>query len=197
VPEVPAPALPPSPQHHLSRAPLPPQVEQPVYRTEPDLARAPGPAQALDLSGTPMHKPTEHQRTAFFDSLSLRRSGCYTCYTTDSILGQTPNSRQILALICEGREFGVCPGINGLAGEPSTILGGIPMNIHEVKGKFNELKGDFKMKWGELTDDDWKQVSGSKDKLLGILQQKYGRSKEQAQREVDEYMKEEKERKIS
>jgi uncharacterized protein YjbJ (UPF0337 family) len=71
------------------------------------------------------------------------------------------------------------------------------MNIHELKGKFNELKGNFKMKWGELTDDDWKKVSGSKDKLLGILQQKYGRSKEQAQREVDEYMKEDKERKIS
>ena len=71
------------------------------------------------------------------------------------------------------------------------------MNIHEVKDKFNELKGDFKMKWGELTDDDWKQVSGSKDKLLGILQQKYGRSKEQAEREVDEYMKEDQERKIS
>jgi uncharacterized protein YjbJ (UPF0337 family) len=71
------------------------------------------------------------------------------------------------------------------------------MNIHEVKGKFNELKGDFKKKWGELTGDDWKQVSGSKDKLLGILQQKYGRSKEQAEHEVDEYMKEEQERKIS
>jgi uncharacterized protein YjbJ (UPF0337 family) len=71
------------------------------------------------------------------------------------------------------------------------------MNIHELKGKFNELKGNFKTKWGELTDDDWKQISGRKDKLLGILQQKYGRSKEQAEREVDEYMKEDKERKIS
>ena len=76
-------------------------------------------------------------------------------------------------------------------------LAGIPMNIHDLKGQFNELKGDFKTKWGELTDDDWKQVSGRKDKLLGILQQKYGRSKEQAQREVDEYTKEEKERKVS
>ena len=71
------------------------------------------------------------------------------------------------------------------------------MNINEMKGKFNQLKGDFKMKWGELTDDDWKQVDGNKDKLLGILQQKYGRSKEQAQREVDEWMKEDKERKVS
>jgi uncharacterized protein YjbJ (UPF0337 family) len=71
------------------------------------------------------------------------------------------------------------------------------MNINEIKGKFNEMKGDLKKKWGELTDDDWKQVSGNKDKLLGILQQKYGRSKEQAQREIDDFMKEDKERKVS
>ena len=71
------------------------------------------------------------------------------------------------------------------------------MNSNEVRGKFNELKGDFKKKWGELTDDDWKQVSGSKDKLLGILQQKYGRTKEQAQREIDDFWKEDKERKVS
>jgi uncharacterized protein YjbJ (UPF0337 family) len=48
-----------------------------------------------------------------------------------------------------------------------------------------------------LTDDDWKQIGGRKDKLLGILQQKYGRSKEQAEQEVDDYMKEDKERKVS
>jgi uncharacterized protein YjbJ (UPF0337 family) len=71
------------------------------------------------------------------------------------------------------------------------------MNIHEIKGKLNELKGNFKTKWGELTDDDWKVIGGNKDKLKGILQQKYGRSKEQAQKEVDEYSKEDRERKIS
>ena len=71
------------------------------------------------------------------------------------------------------------------------------MNINEVKGKLKELKGNFKKKWGELTDDDWKVIGGNKDKLKGILQQKYGRSKEQAQREVDEYSEQDRERKIS
>jgi uncharacterized protein YjbJ (UPF0337 family) len=71
------------------------------------------------------------------------------------------------------------------------------MNINEIKGKLKELKGDFKKKWGELSDDDWKVVGGNKDKLKGILQQKYGRSKEQAQREVDEFSKEDQERKVS
>ena len=71
------------------------------------------------------------------------------------------------------------------------------MNINEIKGKFNELKGDFKTKWGELTDDDWKQIDGNKDKLLGVLQQKYGRTKEQAQREIDDFWKEDTDRKVS
>jgi uncharacterized protein YjbJ (UPF0337 family) len=71
------------------------------------------------------------------------------------------------------------------------------MNKDEIKGKFNELKGDFKQKWGELTNDDWKQISGSKDKLVGILQQKYGRTKEQAHREVDDFFNENENRKVS
>jgi uncharacterized protein YjbJ (UPF0337 family) len=71
------------------------------------------------------------------------------------------------------------------------------MNSNEIKGKFNELKGDFKKKWGELTDDDWKQIDGSKDKLLGILQQKYGRTKEQAQREMDDFWRDQENRKVS
>jgi uncharacterized protein YjbJ (UPF0337 family) len=70
------------------------------------------------------------------------------------------------------------------------------MDINNIKGKFKELKGNFKQKWGELTDDDWKQVGGRKDKLIGILQQKYGRSKEQAEREVAE-MDETTDRKVS
>ncbi|PYS35109.1 MAG: general stress protein CsbD [Acidobacteria bacterium] len=71
------------------------------------------------------------------------------------------------------------------------------MNSNEIRGKFNEIKGDFKKKWGELTDDDWKQIGGSKDKLVGVLQQKYGRTKDQAQHEVDDFWKENQERKVS
>ena len=71
------------------------------------------------------------------------------------------------------------------------------MNKDEIKGKFRELKGDFKAKWGDLTDDDWKQVSGNAEKLAGILQQKYGRTKEQAHREIDDFFKANDERKVS
>ena len=70
------------------------------------------------------------------------------------------------------------------------------MNIDEMKGKFKEWKGDFKSKWGKLTEDDWTQIGGEKDKLVGKLQQRYGWQKEQAQREVDEFWAEN-ERKVS
>ena len=59
------------------------------------------------------------------------------------------------------------------------------MNRDILKGKWNEIKGDLKMKWGNLTDDDWSYISGDREKLIGTLQQRYGRAKEQVTREVD------------
>ena len=61
------------------------------------------------------------------------------------------------------------------------------MNLDEMKGKFKEWKGDFKARWGEITDDEWTEIGGEKDKLIGVLQQRYGRTKEQAHREVDDF----------
>ncbi len=43
-----------------------------------------------------------------------------------------------------------------------------------LKGKWKEIKGGVKEKWGKLTDDDLTQVEGNQEKLLGLLQQKYG-----------------------
>jgi uncharacterized protein YjbJ (UPF0337 family) len=62
------------------------------------------------------------------------------------------------------------------------------MNPEILKGKWNQLKGDIKMKWGKLTDDDLTIASGSADKLVGLLQEKYGYSKDKAEHEVDSFM---------
>ncbi len=62
------------------------------------------------------------------------------------------------------------------------------MNIDVLKGKWKEMKGDVKAKWGKLTDDDLKQIEGNQDKLLGILQQRYGYSKDQAEKEYNEFI---------
>lgn len=61
------------------------------------------------------------------------------------------------------------------------------MNWDIIKGKWKELKGEARQQWGKLTDDDWQEVAGEKDKLLGKLQQRYGWSKDEAERRADEY----------
>ena len=52
------------------------------------------------------------------------------------------------------------------------------MNEDIFKGKWKELKGSVKAKWGNLTDDDVTEVEGQSEKLVGILQKKYGYSKD-------------------
>jgi uncharacterized protein YjbJ (UPF0337 family) len=59
------------------------------------------------------------------------------------------------------------------------------MNSQELEGHWKEIKGELKSWWGKLTDDDIDQIAGNKDKLLGVLQQKYGYLYDEAQREID------------
>lgn len=64
------------------------------------------------------------------------------------------------------------------------------MNKHTLKGEWNQLKGTVKQKWGELTDDDLDQIEGSRDKLVGRVQERYGHSKDAAERDVDDWRRE-------
>lgn len=61
------------------------------------------------------------------------------------------------------------------------------MNWDIIGGKWKQLKGATKVKWGELTDDELDQIDGNKDKLAGKLQEKYGWTKDEADREIDDY----------
>ncbi|ETF00455.1 hypothetical protein W822_22140 [Advenella kashmirensis W13003] len=61
------------------------------------------------------------------------------------------------------------------------------MNKDIAAGKWEQVKGSVKQTWGELTDDDVAQVNGNAQKLAGILQEKYGRTKEEAEKQVDEF----------
>lgn len=61
------------------------------------------------------------------------------------------------------------------------------MNWDQIKGKWTQMTGSAKEKWGKLTDDDLKQVDGNKDKLVGKVQEKYGVAKEEAERQVDDW----------
>ena len=64
------------------------------------------------------------------------------------------------------------------------------MNEHTLKGEWNQMKGSVKQKWGELTNDDLDQIEGSRDKLDGRVQERYGHSKEDAERDVDNWRRE-------
>jgi len=63
------------------------------------------------------------------------------------------------------------------------------MNTDQIKGKWHQVKGEAKIKWGKLTDDDLAAVDGNTEKLVGLLQERYGYAREQAAREVAEFEK--------
>ena len=62
------------------------------------------------------------------------------------------------------------------------------MNEHILKGKWKQLKGEVQNQWGKLSDDDVNQVDGQLLKLEGLIQEKYGRTKEEAQKLVKEFL---------
>lgn len=64
------------------------------------------------------------------------------------------------------------------------------MNSQTLKGEWNQLKGSVKQKWADLTDDDLTHIEGSRDKLVGRLQERSGRTKEEVEREVDDWRRE-------
>lgn len=62
------------------------------------------------------------------------------------------------------------------------------MNFDQIKGKWDQLKGDAKIHWGRLTDDDLKVASGNKDQLVGRIQERYGVTKEEAENQIKEWL---------
>jgi uncharacterized protein YjbJ (UPF0337 family) len=58
------------------------------------------------------------------------------------------------------------------------------MSQDVLKGQWRQISGRLKEWWGDLTDDDVKRIDGSKDRLIGVLQEKYGYAKDKALNEV-------------
>jgi uncharacterized protein YjbJ (UPF0337 family) len=62
------------------------------------------------------------------------------------------------------------------------------MNDDIFKGKWTQLKGNIKEQWGKLTDDEIEQLDGRKDQLVGKVQERYGIARDQAARDVDNWL---------
>ena len=65
-----------------------------------------------------------------------------------------------------------------------------PMNQDILAGKWKQMRGELKTWWGKLTDDDVDRIGGQKDKLVGLIQERYGYTREQAEQEVERYLQE-------
>jgi uncharacterized protein YjbJ (UPF0337 family) len=63
------------------------------------------------------------------------------------------------------------------------------MNTDILEGKWHQLKGGAKAKWGRLTDDDIDTVEGNAEKLIGLLQERYGYARDEAERQVQAFSK--------
>jgi uncharacterized protein YjbJ (UPF0337 family) len=63
------------------------------------------------------------------------------------------------------------------------------MNWDEIKGKWHQVKGSIRAKWGELTDDEIEELDGNREKMVGKIQEKYGVAKDEAEKQVDEWTK--------
>jgi uncharacterized protein YjbJ (UPF0337 family) len=62
------------------------------------------------------------------------------------------------------------------------------MNQDILEGKWRQLSGDIKRRWGKLTDDDVDIAKGDLDVLAGRLQERYGYARDRARREIDDFL---------
>lgn len=61
------------------------------------------------------------------------------------------------------------------------------MNQNILAGKWKQLRGEVKRRWGKLTDDDFDRVEGSYEKLVGAVQERYGKTAQEAGTEVKQF----------
>jgi uncharacterized protein YjbJ (UPF0337 family) len=62
------------------------------------------------------------------------------------------------------------------------------MNWDQVQGNWKQMKGKMVESWGELTDDEVTEAQGDREQFEGLIQKKYGKTKEEARQEVDNWL---------
>jgi len=64
----------------------------------------------------------------------------------------------------------------------------VTFNQDVLTGKWKQVRGKAKQLWGKLTDNDLDRISGRFDELVGLVQERYGHTREQAQKEVERFI---------
>ena len=61
------------------------------------------------------------------------------------------------------------------------------MNRDTLQGQWMQLKGKVRQQWGKLTDDDLEKIQGNAEMLIGRVQERYGKSREEAEKDLDRW----------
>jgi|SRR5688572_29245196 uncharacterized protein YjbJ (UPF0337 family) len=64
----------------------------------------------------------------------------------------------------------------------------VSVNRNEMEGSWKQLKGKVREKWGKLTDDDLETIQGRSERFVGKLQERYGQSQADAERDLDNWL---------
>jgi len=63
------------------------------------------------------------------------------------------------------------------------------MNWDQIQGQWKQFTGNVQTQWGKLTNDDLDVIEGDRERLAGRIQERYGIQKEEAEREIDDWLK--------
>ncbi len=62
------------------------------------------------------------------------------------------------------------------------------LNTDILEGKWKQLKGQAQQQWGKLTNDELDKISGKREELVGLVQERYGYARARAEEEVDDFL---------
>lgn len=62
------------------------------------------------------------------------------------------------------------------------------MNTDILEGKWKQLKGKAQQQWGKLTNDELDRIAGTREELVGLVQERYGYARERAEEEVNSFL---------
>jgi uncharacterized protein YjbJ (UPF0337 family) len=57
----------------------------------------------------------------------------------------------------------------------------------KISGNWKQFRGEVRKQWGKLTDDDLEQARGERDKIVGKIQERYGIAREEANRQLEDW----------
>ncbi len=78
------------------------------------------------------------------------------------------------------------------AGSDDQPIKEINMNWDRIEGNWKQIKGNVKQQWGKLTDDQLDVIAGKRDQLAGKIQEAYGITKDEAEKQLNDWQNEQK-----